>query len=131
MQLFLVREAGTTKVHGIFWAETPAALWDAVDEMADPSRFEWAEIADFGGVWREEELDEALPVPDRADFPPGDDGDGAFGDAYSKALSFGVSGWGENLLQMISNQGEHEWTRFDFADKGDGMIARVWAKRPG
>lgn len=125
MRLYLVREAGTTKVHGIFWAETPTALWDAVDEMADPVKFEWAEVISFGGAWREESLSEIEGIPDRESFPPGEEGEKGFDEAYSKALSFGFSCWGENLLEMMTEQDEHHWERFDAADEGVGMIARA------
>jgi hypothetical protein len=125
MKLYLVREFGTTKIHGIFWAETPAALWDAVDEMADPVFFEWAEIVSPGGVWRDESLSEVEGVPERDKFPDGDAGEQAFDKAYCKVLSFGFTRWGDHMFGMMDDQDEWVWERFDAADEGVGMVARA------
>ena len=65
MHLYLVREAGTTTLHGIFWAETAATLWDAV---VDPFRFDLAEITDPSGIWRKDALDEVAGIPQRSSF---------------------------------------------------------------
>lgn len=114
MRLFLVREAATTKVHGIFWAHTPAGLRHAVEEMADPGRFEWAEIAKLGGIWRADG-DKALDVPDPRDFPLSRTGEKAFGKAFDRAFDFGFDGFGERLVEMIADQASHRWTGFDEA----------------
>lgn len=127
MKLFLVREAGTTKVQGLFWAHTPAGLRHAVEEMADPDRFEWAEVTRLGGVWREEALGEALAIPDCRDFPYSKAGEAAFGEAFDRAFDFGFSGFGERLLEMIACQQTHAWTRFDGA--GQESRTRVPARR--
>lgn len=63
MKVYLVREAETTAVHGIFWAKSLADLWDAVDEMGDPSDFEWAKIWGASGVWRSGALSPKLSLP--------------------------------------------------------------------
>ena len=130
MRLYLVREAGATKVHGIFWAQTSTGLRRAVGEMADPVHFEWAEITSFGGVWRGEELGEVLGVPDSRDFPLSEQGEAAFNDAFDRAFDFAFSGFGERLVEMIANQGAYEWTRFGAAEKGAGTGARV-VQAPG
>lgn len=114
MRLFLVREAGTTKVHGIFWAQTPAGLRHAVEEMAAPDRFEWAEVTRLGGVWRMDPW-EAREVPDPRDFPVSSAGERAFGRAFDRAFDFGFDGFGERLVEMVADQGAHSWTRFDRA----------------
>ncbi len=111
MKLYLVREAGTTKVQGLFWAHTPAGLRRAVEEMADPAAFEWSEVTRLGGVWRMHH--EALEVPDPRDFPMSKRGEKAFGQAFDKAFDFGFNGFGERLVEMMANQGAHGWTRFD------------------
>ena len=126
MKLFLVREAGTTKVQGLFWAHTPAGLRHAVEEMADPDRFEWAEIRRLGGVWRVNRA-EALEVPDCHDFPFSQQGEAAFSEAFDRAFDFGFGDFGERLLEMIASQDSHAWTRFDGA--GQGPRTRVPAQR--
>lgn len=126
MNLYLVREAGTTKVHGIFWADNAAALWDAVDEMADPAFFEWTEIEQASGVWRDEALEEARPIPDRGAFPESAEGEETFDTALNKALAFGFSTFGDRFWQAVVYQEEREWTRFDYADQGVGVIARTF-----
>jgi hypothetical protein len=113
MKLFLVRQAGTTKVQGLFWAHTPAGLRHAVEEMAKPDRFEWAEITRLGGVWRSGDPREALDVPDCRDFPLSRAGEAAFGEAFDRAFDFGFADFGERLLEMIASQDAHRWTRFD------------------
>lgn len=131
MKLYLVREAETTKVHGIFWASNPAGLWDAVDEMADPAEFEWTQVTMPSGVWRDETLNEALAIPDRGDFPETDEGEEAFDEAFDRALEFGFISWGDHLRAMIIRQDEHVWTRFDYADEGVGVVARIFEEVHG
>lgn len=51
MTPYYIREAGTNRIHGIFWADNIAALWMAVDEMDDPGNYEYAKPRKAGGLW--------------------------------------------------------------------------------
>jgi hypothetical protein len=124
MKLYLVREAGTTKVQGVFWAHTPAGLEHAVEEMADPALFEWAQITSLGGVWRAQERDVGLAIPDCRDFPLSRRGEAAFGQAFDRALDFGFSNFSERLIEMLANQDSHHWTRFDGASGRQDAIGQ-------
>lgn len=47
MHCYLIRRAAALGVLGIFWAETSERLWWLVDQAnADPSQYEYAELAD-------------------------------------------------------------------------------------
>ena len=110
MNIYLVREAGTTKIHGVFWANNPAELWEAVDEMSDPSAFEFAKIREPGGIWHEMPMLEVLPSTQS-----GEDGH----------ILHPLTLPGEHLCYQIFSQSKHKWTRFDYADEGVGILAQL------
>lgn len=125
MNLYLVRFREGRKIQGVFWAQSKAALWDAVDEMADPALFEMAKITKPGGVYHDVPLDEQPPYPSRSDFPPGQAGDDAYCDQSDKAWPPAFNQCGEFLMHMIDGQDDLRWTPFDHFDEGVGMLARI------
>ncbi|WP_434612153.1 hypothetical protein [Tabrizicola sp. M-4] len=115
MNLYLVRKHGSFQIHGIFWANNHADLWDAVDEMADPVEFEWSKITKPGGIWHD------VPFEHCKDTAQ-------WGEGHNPSDDFCLHGLcrpGEYLTGMVSNQDQHEWTRFDAFDEGHGLLARI------
>lgn len=108
MKVYIVREAGTIKGHGVFWAETQEDLWMAVDKMGDPIEFEACEITRPSGVWTRTPMDEAKPQ-----WIPGMPEDDAI------ALPNPLSEVGDSLSEQDSDR----WVRFDSAYTGAGMLS--------
>lgn len=50
----------------------------------------------------------------------------AYHEACDKALAFGFSEPGDNLWQMMAYPEEYEWTRFDYAHEGVGVVVRIF-----
>jgi hypothetical protein len=73
MNVYIIREAKTTKVHGIFWANNLEELSVAVDEMGDVTIFEWCKINQPGGMWHDLMLSET-----KASAQSSDDADDCF-----------------------------------------------------
>lgn len=59
MNTYLLRFANTTKISGIFWANSIHELFWAVDEMGDPGAFEYATISMSGGIWNDTNEDDS------------------------------------------------------------------------
>ncbi len=70
-------------------------------------------------------MEEAKLIPDRNDFSAGEDGEQAFDSAFAEAVNFSFNGRGGNLSEMLVEQDEFVWQRFDAADKGVGIVARA------
>ena len=111
MKPYLVRTAETTKIQGVYWARNLDELWDAVDEMADPSAYEFCRITRPGGVWHDESNDDTPDIPQY-----GDESEGSF-------LPFCTAS--EHLSELIHTQCEARWFRLDCADEGAGFLARL------
>jgi hypothetical protein len=103
MKIYLVREAGTTKIHGVFWANCIDRLWDAVEEMGDPSLFEYSRVKGGGGVWTSLNLSSTPEIPQ---FWGNDDfrGDEDFEPCFNMH--------GDALFLAMHNQILMEWKRF-------------------
>ncbi len=107
IKLYLVREVDTTGVHGVLWGKTPADLWDAVDETADPSAFEWAEIRSVSGIWRDGNRDPPVSFATPGEFPDLLEGEIASDQQWERAIDFGLSCFSDNLGRMIGHQEEY------------------------
>lgn len=115
MKIYAVREAGTYKFHGIFWAKSAADLWDAVDEMGDPAFFEYAKIRRPGGLWHGKSNDETTATGQIGDID--DESDSHF--------MHPLEHMGELLGEMLFTMDRHIWTPFDTANEGVGLVARA------
>lgn len=113
MKIYLIREAGTTKIHGIFWAKNPADLWDAVDYMSDPPVFEHAEIRSAGGIWHDFACDETKAT-DQSD------------DSEDDFVFHPMSQTSDAVFEVALGQTTHQWVRFDYTDEGVGLLARIF-----
>lgn len=113
MDVYLVRRVDTKKIEGIFWG-SKAQVWDAVDEECDPVFFEYARLKPGGGIrHRGEGIDVTQwdgPELDDDETPPADFSGFTTTDTLDDALYF---------------QSRLRWKRFDAADTGVGLIARV------
>lgn len=125
MKIYLVREADTTKLHGIFWAKNPTRLWDAVDEMSDPSHYEFAEILRPGGIWHELSNDETLPALQWDSATEDEQEECDFSGMHPLNIT------SEDFGNMFAWQDEHEWKRFDAANEGVGLISRLMKRKKG
>ena len=111
MSVYLVRRIETKGVLGIFWG-SPADVWDAVDELGDPSAYEAARLRPGAIYARDEE-----PVWDQwHDVPP---------DADMTPETFAAYSSSEGLWNQITDQKELRWKPLDPADKGVGILARL------
>src|SRR5690625_7753735 len=134
MRIYLVRVRATHKLQGVFWAASIADLWDTVDEMGDPAFCEHAEMTRPSGLWHEMSYAETPePHVGEHECPPGADGSALLCAAclrrddadedYFDQMKFVRSG--ELFPWSAEEQDKMDWTPFDFADEGEGMIARV------
>jgi len=112
--MFLVRDRESKRYLGIFAATDSADLWDMVDEHDDPADYEWAEI-ELGGFIFENPRPLLDPTPDD-EVDPTIEWDGPFPNA--KLMT-------NEMMHRELYSDDLEWTRFDFADVGDGLIARI------
>lgn len=126
MRLYVVRAAGTRRIHGIFWAETSADLWNAVSDMRMFGDFEHTELKEFGGTWRLKSLLEIPGIPERREFPDTIGGEEAFRDALRKAMSFGCDVFCEYLADVVAYQERYVWAHLDRPDtERVGWMARL------
>ncbi len=112
--MFLVRERDSKRYLGIFTAPDTASLWDMVDAHDDPCDYEWAEIFRGGFIFRHPRplLNDMVGEDDEFN----DEWDGPFPDA-----KLNTDEWMDSELYF----GDLKWVRFDFADVGDGVFARI------
>ena len=61
-------------------------------------------------------------MPDPREYP--EDGK-ALDDAFSQATSSGLNHFTHKIGLMMVDQGKYDWTRFNAAHEGDGIIARI------
>jgi hypothetical protein len=109
MKVCLVRNVETKKLLGVYWGD-PASIWDAVDECTDPSDYEYANLKHGGLYWGDEEP-EALQYGAMDDDSPHFSWDGLQST--------------EALCDAIHDQSRLRWRRFDYADQGVGLVARI------
>ena len=122
VKVFLVREAESYVLAGIFWARDPATLWDLVDEMGGPAFFEYAELGP-GGLFTYEPIGTRPPVPQRGDEL--DDESAAGQAALTAGLSLANFEFAESTLNDVTEMDALRWRRFDPADEGVGAAARA------
>lgn len=104
MKVYLVREAGTTKVHGIFWADSIHDLFWAVDEMADPCVFEYAKLNRPSGIWTPKPMDEVEASSQFKDTPDDEDFEGFGLESFDQE--------GDHLMDAVFDQGQLRWRTF-------------------
>jgi hypothetical protein len=110
MITYLIRDTNTTKIQGIFWAENATELAWAVDEMGDPSCFEYSSLKKPSGLWSSDQFD-ALEPPQFDDFDDDEDDEcGKAIEAYSKKFVMGT--FGESLVNAFHDQTTLKWKRF-------------------
>lgn len=112
--MFLVRERESKRYLGIFAATGSADLWDMVDEHDDPADYEWAEIQ-IGGFIFEQPRPLLNDISDD-EVDPTKEWDGPFPNAKLAT---------NELMDRELYSDDLEWTRFDFGNVGDGLIARI------
>lgn len=100
MNVYLVRAAGTTRVLGVFWAETVGDLRASVDEMDNPSRCEYAPLALAGGIFHDMPISEVLATG-QAD---GEDDD--------PHLIHPLAVTSHNFAEELMGQDQLSWARF-------------------
>lgn len=126
--LYVLRNKSDRKLLGLFYAESPSALWNTIDEETNPYDMEFCEVeTSCGGVWFEEVTDDAIdddefdvpedqpvakvryPVVDQVTF--NEDVDAALFDAYQ---------------EFINNKDgdELEWQQFDRRSYGRTEFTR-------
>jgi hypothetical protein len=112
--MFLVRERESKCYLGIFAATEIADLWDMVDEHDDPVDYEWAEIELGGFIF-------GHPRPLLNDISDDEVDPTTEWDAPFTSAKLTTN----ELMDRKLYSGDLQWTRFDFADVGDGLIARI------
>lgn len=103
MGAYLVRGRKSKGMLGLFVAETMAGLWDAVDEHADPHDYEFREVR-FGSMMFKDADEPVFTIKEDINWEPA-------------APSY------ELWQQLKERTG---WRRFDHANRGVGLIARVF-----
>jgi len=114
MKAYLVRERGKKILHGIFWAQNLGALWDTVDEMGDPSDFEYRQPLGSGGMWHN------IPIGEIETESWADEIEGC---EEEKPASVSLDTMSELMCETMDT--EDGWKRFDFTNVGHGMLARI------
>ncbi len=117
MPAYMVRNADTKTICALIVAQSIAELWDTVDEVADPADFEYRRVS-RGGIICTGEQEFATSKT----YPLDGEDEGA---PHTVETGF-FSPEGVALTEMADIEAtKGRWTRFDFADEGDGMIARL------
>ena len=95
---YIVRRKETSELLGLYVAQTIGILWDAVDEIGDPSLYEWATIKN-GGIY----------------FP---------NDEWTEDTGELPAQPSEHLFERLIDK-KARWTAFDYTDEGEGLSARI------
>lgn len=121
MPAYLVREAGTTIVCGIFWADNLKDLWWAVDEMGDPAEFEYFRLR-AGGLYSPRPLGEGWRVKQSHS---GQDDETDHKEWPGNRFPFDGFEMSEELADIVTRMEQAVWRRFPFADKPGGGIDQI------
>jgi len=113
---YYVRQAGTNKIQGIFWARNLDDLWGAVDEMCDPFDCEFAKPRSPGGLWH------SLRFEDTGESRDGTEENDCEDCFVIHEIGYGV---GELTIDELVGARSLQWRRFDPANVGHGMVARI------
>lgn len=105
-----VRNIETKNLAGIFWARNHDDLWWSVDQIGDPSDFEWCKANKRGGALML--VNEISTDLFRMDNP-------AFLEDIDRTLTVELDELASSALD------DPKWTRFDFCNVGHGGIAQV------
>lgn len=114
MKIYLVRRIEDKGILGVFWG-SPAAVWDTVDELGDPSSFE-AAVLDFGAIYIDTPTEPAWQQYDDMSEEGPDYGPKDFA-GYTPSVSFS---------DAIRAQSDMKWTRLDHTNEGVGLVRRVF-----
>ena len=106
MNVYLVRFAGTTKISGIFWASNIHDLFWTVDEMGDPGAFEFTKLTMSGGIWNEENEEQAIAAVQLDDPSWGEDDD------EGKPTHSPFTTLGESPAYAMIEQATYKWKTF-------------------
>lgn len=119
MKICLVRSIEHKSILGLFWAETNAELWWAVDEVADPSRYEYCALKN-GALCFEGDNEPCIRewADGFADASDSDSEDMTEQDTWSGATELGA------LMDATTPafSDTKKWRRFPFADEPGGGI---------
>jgi hypothetical protein len=127
MKVYAVRLADSRKIQGLFWAKNGADLWDAVDEMADPGDLEFCELKRPGGVWHTATYKDQPDLPDPATFDESEQAQELLSEMISERWHPPFDRDSELLCEVFGDQENFNWTPFDNAFVGNGMVARIRA----
>jgi hypothetical protein len=104
MNVYLIREIESTRVHGIFWAETREDLFWTLDEMPDPLLFEYARLRHPSGIWTEKAMDDVMSSPQEDLLAEEQNLPDEIAEDFDQL--------GENLYEAITCQRTLHWRRF-------------------
>jgi hypothetical protein len=112
LRCYLVRNASSFGLLGIFWAETSERLWWLVDQAnADPANYEYAELADgfLAFTGETEPVAAQIDESDHTDVPP-------------PQFEWSGAEPSETLLTALHQQSQITWTRLPSAgEPGSGL----------
>lgn len=116
MTCYIVRRRKKHSLLGLYAATSLANLWDQVDEIADPPDYEWRKIKN-GGIY--------FPNDEPSDLSKIEDEDKMHKTAEAEDKLHATTT--ELLFHRWQDGKSKKWTRFDFANEGVGLIARIMA----
>ncbi|AJY46512.1 hypothetical protein [Martelella endophytica] len=120
MNVYLVRSADTKQLHGIVWGNLDQ-IWDVVDEVAEPSDFEFAKLSPgglFSEVGIEPRVSDDTHSPDEPALPNG----GYLPPDLDPS---------EVTFYALTEPDCLRWRRFDDTLAKHGLVSRIFAAVDG
>ena len=116
MACYIVRRRKRHSLLGLYAATSLANLWDQVDEVAEPSDYEWRKIKNGGMYYPKDEPSDLSKIEDEDEVHK-------IAELEDKLHTTTT----ELLFDRWQDGKRKKWTRFDFANEGVGLIARILA----